>query len=147
MVGSPHANSMDYQKLVVLASPAQQSLERYVMAVTLIAEQGSGKMSETQAVDLSHLVGQRLSVLYGDDLPDLFDKAVFKGFIDALIRTGFIVSDDKQILHFDERISKIAHYARLVLSPDMLSLIQHATQLSQEELTAIHQSKGLSLIR
>lgn len=147
MVSSPDANSMDYQKLVVLASPAQQSLERYVMAVTLIAEQGSGRMNETQAVDLSHLVGQRLSVLYGDDLPDLFDKAVFKGFIHALIRTGFIVSDDKQILHFDERISKIAHYARLVLSPDMLSLIQHATQLSQEELTAIHQSKGLSLIR
>lgn len=147
LVGSPDGNSMNHQKLVVLATPAQQSLERYVMAVTLIAEQGSGKMSESQAVDLSHLVGQRLSVLYGDDLPDLFDKAVFKGFIQALIRTGFIHLDDNNILHFDERITKISHYARLVLSPDMLSLIQHATQLTKEELTAIHKSKGLSLIR
>lgn len=136
MIAAPDGNSDDYQKLVVLASPAQQSLERYFMTLTLLAEQGTGKLSLEQVVELCHLVGQRISVLYGDDLPDVFDKALFSNFVNALIRSGYVHSQDDR-LHFDERIHHIAHYARFVLPADTLTLLHHATHLSDDELASI----------
>lgn len=106
------------------------------MTLTLLAEQGSGKLSLEQVVELCYLVGQRISVLYGDDLPDVFDKALFSNFINALIRSNYIQSQDG-VLHFDERISDIAYYARFVLSSDTLALLRHATSLSDDELADI----------
>lgn len=142
IVATPDGNSEHYQRLVVLASPAQQSLERYFMTLTLLAEEGTGKLTLTQVVDLAHLVGSRLSVIYGDDLPDLFDKALFTNFLNALIRTDYLSADDDGVLHFDERIGTIANFARLVLSPDTMNLLHHATKLSADELEAMLKEKS-----
>lgn len=144
VVAVPNRTSQDYQKLILLASPAQQSLERYFMALTLLAEQGTGEVTLTQVVELCHLVGQRLSVLYGDDLPDLFDKALFTNFLNALIRTGYAKTDDDGTLLFDERIIKVAKYARFVLSDDTMTLIRYATNLSDDELAQITQGNKKS---
>ncbi len=138
VIASPDGNSEAYQKLIVLASPAQQSLERYFMALTLLAEQGSGELTSEQAVNLCYLVGQRISVLYADDLPDVFDKALFASFFAALVRTEYATIDGAtQALVFDERIGQIADYARLVLNPDAMQLIHHATMLSPDEIASI----------
>ena len=45
VVGSPEGQFRAYQKLIVLASPAQQSLERYFMALTLLSKQGSDRLT------------------------------------------------------------------------------------------------------
>lgn len=42
------------------------------MTLALLAQQGSGNLTENEVVDLCHLLGQRLSVLYADDIPDFF---------------------------------------------------------------------------
>ncbi len=59
---SPAPNSEDHNQLVVLAAPVMQSLERYYMTLALITQRGSGNISARQVEELSHLVGQRLSV-------------------------------------------------------------------------------------
>lgn len=133
MLAVPNRTSENYQKLLLLASPAQQSLERYLMTVTLLAKQGSGKLIQKQVVELCHLVGQRLSVLTGDDLPDSFDKGLFNNFINALIRTNYLTEQDG-LLTFDERLTQIADYATLVLSSETIGFLHQATQIDVGEV-------------
>ena len=136
VVGNPEGNSGAYQQLMVLASPAQQSLERYFMALTLLSEQGSNRLNTEQVVNLCYVLGQRVSVLHADDLPDMFDKALFTSFIDTLVRMGYVSIDDKTgLLSFDERIDKIAEHAKFVLHPDMMQLLRHTASLSADELS------------
>ena len=132
----PESNSKCYQQLQVLATPVGQSLERYFMTLALLAQQGSGNLTENEVVDLCHLLGQRLSVLYADDIPDFFDRALFTSFISALTRLDYLQKDDETgILTFDHRINDIAHHAKYVLTPDMMQILQQVASLDEEEIT------------
>lgn len=135
MLSVPETNSKCYQQLQVLATPVEQSLERYFMTLALLAQQGSGNLTENEVVDLCHLLGQRLSVLYADDIPDFFDRALFTSFIGALIRLDYLQKDEETgILIFDQRIDDIAHHAKYVLSPDMMQILQQVASLNEEEI-------------
>lgn len=135
MLSVPETNSKCYQQLQVLATPVEQSLERYFMTLALLAQQGSGNLTENEVVDLCHLLGQRLSVLYADDIPDFFDRALFTSFIGALIRLDYLQKDEENgILTFDQRIDDIAHHAKYVLSPDMMQILQQVASLNEEEI-------------
>ena len=113
MLGAPEANSSNYQQLEVLAAPVEQSLERYFMTLALLAQQGSGNLTAEEVVDLCHLLGQRLSVLYADDIPDFFDRALFISFVNALIRLDYLQKEEETgVLTFDQRINDIAHHAK-----------------------------------
>ncbi len=132
----PESNSKGYQQLQVLATPVGQSLERYFMTLALLAQQGSGNLTEKEVVDLCHLLGQRLSVLYADDIPDFFDRALFTSFISALTRLDYIQKDEETgVLAFDHRINDIAHHAKYVLTPDMMQILQQVASLDEEEIT------------
>ncbi|GAA0807904.1 glycerol-3-phosphate 1-O-acyltransferase PlsB [Psychrobacter piscatorii] len=132
----PESNSKCYQQLQVLATPVGQSLERYFMTLALLAQQGSGNLTESEVVDLCHLLGQRLSVLYADDIPDFFDRALFTSFISALTRLDYLQKDDETgILTFDHRINDIASHAKYVLTPDMMQILQQVASLNEEEIT------------
>lgn len=131
----PEANSSRYQQLEVLATPVEQSLERYFMTLALLAQQGSGNLTAEEVVDLCHLLGQRLSVLYADDIPDFFDRSLFTSFVNALIRLDYLQLDPETgVLNFDERINNIAHRAKYVLSPDMMQILQQVASLNEDEI-------------
>jgi glycerol-3-phosphate O-acyltransferase len=135
MLSVPSINSAHYQQLLVLATPIEQSLERYFMTLALLAQQGSGNLTSEQVVDLCHLLGQRLSVLYADNIPDFFDPALFASFVNALVRLNYLQEDkETKVLHFDQRIQAIAHHARYVLSPDVMQILQNVASLKDEEI-------------
>lgn len=135
MLSVPDANSNCYQQLQVLAAPVEQSLERYFMTLALLAQQGSGNLTEDEVVDLCHLLGQRLSVLYADDIPDFFDRSLFTSFVNALIRLNYLQKDEETgVLTFDHRINDIASHAKYVLSPDMMQILQQVASLDDKEI-------------
>lgn len=135
MLSVPDANSSSYQQLEVLAAPVEQSLERYFMTLALLAQQGSGNLTADEVVDLCHLLGQRLSVLYADDIPDFFDRALFISFVNALIRLDYLQKEaETGVLTFDQRIDDIAHHAKYVLSPDMMQILQQVANLDEEAI-------------
>lgn len=134
VIKSPTRNSNTYQTLTALATPAEQSLERYFMALTILDNEGSGKLQLDQVVELAYLVGSRASVLYGDDLPDLFDKALFTGFLNTLINTGYVSQDKEGYLHFDTRINHIVKYARFALNSETLALLQQLSRPAVDKL-------------
>lgn len=138
LIGTPETNSSSYQQLIVLANPAQQSLERYFMALTLLSEQGTHRLNTEQVVNLCYVLGQRVSVLYADDLPDMFDKALFTSFLDTLVRMGYVsIEQETGMIDFDERIDNIAEYAKFVLNPDMIELLRHTARLSDNEINSV----------
>ncbi|MFZ0024501.1 glycerol-3-phosphate 1-O-acyltransferase PlsB, partial [Acinetobacter sp.] len=131
---SPAPNSEDHNQLVVLAAPVMQSLERYYMTLALITQRGSGNISTRQVEELSHLVGQRLSVLYEFNSPEFFDKALFQSFIKVLTQQGYIRNYEDNAIVFDENFQNVAQYANLVLDDVTLQMLQHITTFSDEEL-------------
>ena len=146
ILGVPETNSSSYQQLMVLATPVEHSLERYFMTLALLAQQGSGNLTAEEVIDLCHLLGQRLSVLYADDIPDFFDRSLFISFVNALSRLNYIQTDSETgVLTFDERINNIAHHAKYVLSTDMMQILQQVASLNEEEIahaiTAISNKK------
>nr|WP_230655839.1 glycerol-3-phosphate 1-O-acyltransferase PlsB [Psychrobacter sp. I-STPA10] len=135
MLGVPEINSKSYQQLAVLAAPIEQSLERYFMTLALLAQQGSGNLTAQQVVDLGHLLGQRLSVLYADGIPDFFDPALFTSFVNALIRLDYLQKEEETaLLRFDHRIQDIARHARYVLSPSMMQILEQVASLTDDEI-------------
>lgn len=131
---SPAPNSEDHNQLAVLAAPVRQSLERYYMTLALITQRGSGNISTHQVEVLSHLLGQRLSVLYEFNSPEFFDKALFQSFIKVLTEQGYIAKNDEGSIVFDEQFRNVAQYANLVLDDVTLQMLQHITSFTDEEL-------------
>ena len=111
-----------------------QSLERYYMTLALITQRGSGNISTRQVEELSHLVGQRLSVLYEFNSPEFFDKSLFQSFIKVLTQQGYISTNENNAIVFDENFQNVAQYANLVLDDVTLQMLQHITTFSDEEL-------------
>ena len=130
----PAPNSEDHNQLVVLAAPVRQSLERYYMTLALITQRGSGNISTKQVEDLSHLLGQRLSVLYEFNSPEFFDKALFQSFIKVLTEQGYISKNEEGSIVFDEQFRNVAQYANLVLDDVTLQMLQHITSFTDDEL-------------
>ena len=130
----PVPNTEDHNQLSVLAAPVMQSLERYYMTLALITQRGSGNISTRQVEELSHLVGQRLSVLYEFNSPEFFDKALFQSFMKVLTQQGYISTNDSNAIVFDEQFKNVAQYANLVLDDATLQMLQHITSFTDDEL-------------
>lgn len=135
-LNSPVRNTEDHNQLTVLAAPVMQSLERYYMTLALITQRGSGNISTRQVEELSHLLGQRLSVLYEFNSPEFFDKALFQSFIKVLTQQGYISTNEEGALTFDDQFRNVAQYANLVLDDVTLQMLQHITSFTDEELKA-----------
>ena len=131
---SPTPNSEEHQKLVTLRLPVKQSLERYYMTLALITQRGSGNISTKQVEELSHLLGQRLSVLYEFNSPEFFDKALFQSFIKVLTQQNYIRNNEQGFIEYDDNFSEMAAGAQLVLDEATLQMLQHITTFSDEEL-------------
>lgn len=127
-------NTEEHNQLVVLAAPVKQSLERYYMTLALITQRGSGTISAKQVEDLSHLLGQRLSVLYEFNSPEFFDKALFQSFIKVLTQQEYIRTNENGLIEFDAGFSNMAEGAKLVLDEVTLQMLHHITDFSDEEL-------------
>ncbi len=82
------------------------------MTLALITQRGSGISLRVQVEELSHLVGQRLSVLYEFNSPEFFDKALFQSFIKVLTQQGYISTNENNAIVFDENFQNVAQYAR-----------------------------------
>lgn len=134
MLYAQSPNSSTNHQLSVLATPVQESLKRYFMTLSLISGQGSGKMTSGQIVDLCHLLGQRMSVLYEFDSPEFFDRSLFKSFIAALLRTRYLRENDEGHLVFDTNIDNVAENARFVLDAETLDILTELAELSEDEI-------------
>ena len=92
----PAPTSLEAIRLSLLAQATIQTLERYYLAIALLLQAGSGVITQEALEERCHLMAQRMSVLYGLNSPEFFDKSLFRNFIDLLRRRNVIqMSEDE----------------------------------------------------
>jgi glycerol-3-phosphate O-acyltransferase len=123
----PASTSLEAIRLSVLAQATIQTIERYYLAIALLLQAGSGNITQEALEQRCHLMAQRMSVLYGLNSPEFFDKSLFRSFIDLLRRRKVIQVSEEGRLSFGEPLLAVAADAQMVLSEQIRHSILQVT--------------------
>jgi glycerol-3-phosphate O-acyltransferase len=123
----PAPTSAQAVQLSLLAQATIQMIERYYLAIALLIGEGSGKLTTRELAERCQLMAQRMTMLYGFNSPEFFDRAMFDNFIALLLARSVIRSDDAGRLVFDEVLLRVARDAELVLSEQIRHSILQVT--------------------
>ena len=120
----PDVTSAASAALSMLSRITGEALERYCMtAVMLSAEAGEAPIARKQFEEDCRSLAERIAVLTGRMAPEFFDRALFRGYVDTLIRLGLITRKAGGHILVDERIHPLARSALELLSPDIQQTI------------------------
>ncbi len=120
--------------LRLLGHSLVQTFERYFITVSVLAKNGSGKLSRAQLEQLCILCAQRISLLHEFEAPEFYDKTLFKQFIQSLNDSGILDRDEEGRLVFDQRLEQFARDAKLVLDKEVRhSIIQTTPEILELE--------------
>lgn len=112
---APPASSNHYAFLSGLANNVMQTLERYYLTIRLLKQGGSGCLKTCELEEKSTLLAQRLSLLYGINSPEFFDKALFRTLIQQLLQQQHATLDAQQCLTFDPALDTLLATLEAVL--------------------------------
>jgi glycerol-3-phosphate O-acyltransferase len=123
----PAPTSVEAIRLSLLAEATIQTLERYYLVVALLLQAGPGNISQASLEERCHLMAQRMSVLYGMNSPEFFDKSLFRNFIDLLRRRNVVQSSEDGGLVYGDPLLGVAADAQFVLSEQIRHSILQVT--------------------
>ncbi len=123
----PPPNSTRAMQLSLLAQATIQTIERYYLAVALLLQAGNDEITQPALEERCQLMGQRMTMLYGINSPEFFDRTLFKNFIDLLRTRGVIRVSAAGKLEFDEVLMRVASDAQLVLNEQIRHSILQVT--------------------
>jgi glycerol-3-phosphate O-acyltransferase len=123
----PASTSLEAMRLSMLAQATIQTIERYYLVVALLLQSGSGNITQQALEQRCHLMAQRMSMLYGLNSPEFFDKSLFRNFIDLLRRRNVIQASEGGELRYGEPLLGVAADAQLVLSEQIRHSILQVT--------------------
>jgi glycerol-3-phosphate O-acyltransferase len=95
--------------------------------VALLLQAGSDVIGSEALEERCHLMAQRMSVLYGLNSPEFFDKSLFRNFIDLLRRRDVVQTSAAGNLKFGMALADVAADAQLVLSEQIRHSILQVT--------------------
>ncbi|MFZ5663207.1 MAG: glycerol-3-phosphate 1-O-acyltransferase PlsB [Pseudomonadota bacterium] len=111
-------------RLRAIGHSLQQAFERYYIAISVLAKNGSGVLSAGELETLCQLAAQRLSLLYAPAAPEFFDRTLFRGFIQKLRELKLVWTDEAGKLAFDERLAAWAKDAKVILGRELRHSIE-----------------------
>jgi len=114
-------------RLGLLARVIDQSIERYYVVIALLVRHGSGAITEKALEEESQLMAQRLSVLFGLDSPEFFDRSLFRNFIRRLKVQGVIHTGIDGRLEFDKVVDRLDRNARMLLGDEIRLAVRDLT--------------------
>ncbi len=123
----PAPSSIAAMELSLLAQATLQTIERYYLAIALLIRAGSGAITQKALEERCQLMAQRMTLLYGFNSPDFFDRTLFGSFIDLLRRRSVLRADDASRMVFDEVLIAVARDAEIVLSEQIRHSILQVT--------------------
>ena len=105
--------------LSLLAQATVQTIERYYMVVAQLVQAGSGTLTQATLEERCQLTARRMTLLYGLNSPEFFDRTLFGQFIGLLRERGVIRAAGDGKLEFDGSWSDVAQDAQFVLSEQL----------------------------
>jgi glycerol-3-phosphate O-acyltransferase len=129
-IGRPEEGTDAMLRVRVLARFIIQTLERYHIVLGILRKYGSGKLTAEELEEQSTLLAERMSILFGLNAPEFFDKTLFRNFITNMQKNGVLEADENGLLCYGEGLQQVAEDARLVLSVEKRQAIQQITMLN-----------------
>jgi glycerol-3-phosphate O-acyltransferase len=123
----PGPDSLAAMQLSLLAQTTVSTIERYYLAIALLIGAGSGQISQQALEERCQLMAQRMTMLYGINSPEFFDRSLFENFIDLLRARRVVWVDGSGLLEFDDTLVRVAADAQLVLSEQLRHSILQVT--------------------
>ena len=123
----PPPSSVAAMELSLLAQVTVQIIERYYLAVALLIRAGSGAITQKALEEHCQLMAQRMTLLYGFNSPEFFDRALFGSFIKLLRTRAVLRMDEAGRLVFDGVLIEVARDAEIVLSEQIRHSILQVT--------------------
>jgi glycerol-3-phosphate O-acyltransferase len=123
----PPPSSGEAVQLSLLARASLQTIERYYLTIALLLKAGSGAITQSTLEQRCQLMAQRMTLLYGFNSPEFFDRSMFENFIDLLRERGVIRASAAGKLEFDEVLIHVAEDAQLVLNEEIRHSILQVT--------------------
>jgi len=111
--------SAQAMQLSLLGQAAVQTVERYYMVVAQLVQAGSGSLTQATLEERCQLTARRMTLLYGLNSPEFFDRTMFGNFIGLLRERGVIRAGGNDKLEFDEVLTHVAQDAQFVLSEQL----------------------------
>jgi glycerol-3-phosphate O-acyltransferase len=116
---APPPNSEASPELRQLGEIIRPTLERQFLTLALLQHHGSGQLTRNMLEEATHLLAQRLAMLYEFNSAEFSEKLLFANVIRNLIDAGILQVDDAGLLQFDARITMAAAQTELLLAADV----------------------------
>lgn len=125
----PASGSEAFVNLSILSRLIIQTLERYYIVVAILTRSGSGKLDAEELEKQSTLMAERMSILFGLNAPEFFDKALFRNFIATLQKKEFLTLNGANKLVYGEDVERVIEEAKFVLNAELRQAIMEVTAL------------------
>jgi glycerol-3-phosphate O-acyltransferase len=125
----PASGSEAFVNLSILSRLIIQTLERYYIVVAILVQSGSGKLNAEELEKQSTLMAERMSILFGLNAPEFFDKALFRNFITTLQKKEFLKVNEENKLVYGVEVENVIDEAKLVLNAELRQAILEVTGL------------------
>lgn len=124
MLSAPPPNSEASPELRQLGNIIRPTLERQFLTLALLQHHGSGQLTRAGLEEATHLLAQRLAMLYEFNVAEFPEKLLFANVIRNLIDAEILRVGEGGLLQFDERITLAAAQTELLLAADVRYSIQ-----------------------
>ena len=128
-IGRPEEGTDEMLRVRILARFIIQTLERYHLVLGILRKYGSGTLTAQELEEQSTLLAERMSILFGLNAPEFFDKTLFRNFIANMQENGVLEANEQGLLVYHEVLEQVAKDARLVLSVEKQQAIQQITMM------------------
>ncbi|MCD8530364.1 MAG: glycerol-3-phosphate 1-O-acyltransferase, partial [Saccharospirillaceae bacterium] len=112
---STPASSNEYALLEGLAANVMQTLERYFLTLSVLSRKSSGELSAKELEEQCTLLAQRISLLYGINAPEFFDKSLFRTLIQQLVSEKLLAKNSDDKLTFSNELDTLTRALEDVL--------------------------------
>lgn len=129
----PGTGTEQFVMLGVLARIIVQTLERYYISIALLRKHGNGNITADELEKQSTQMAQRMSILYGLNAPEFFDKSLFRNFIGTMKDYQMLSEDSNGKLSYGQEVDDVAEDARLVLNSEFRQSILQVTNASLKQ--------------
>ncbi len=119
----PRRSDQEFIHLLRLAHIVQPMLERYYMTFIVLWQTSGAPLREAELEHRCHLLAQKISMLYGINSPDSFDRLLFRDFIATTLEHEYLVKNDQLQLEFKAGFSYASLDLRNLLSNEVRSSI------------------------
>jgi glycerol-3-phosphate O-acyltransferase len=127
----PRASSIECGQLELLARVISPVLELYYMTFAILLNTGTNKISESDLIEHSFLMAQRVSMIYEMNSPDFFDKRLITGFIDSLRDIEYVRIDNNGLIEYSVDYLRVGEDAVSLLNRNIRSSILQLLNANQ----------------